>query len=211
MLLPWLGPAETLTKYKQAWGCSRQNGAVKGGILGTQICCREKSRSDATDPVWVATQDLFVGGLSHCLSHRFLPWKKKALTQRVVSRRVTQRWTEHSAPSWQPKQPFLLNQGDRAACTGQRWEQELGTPWAALLLCRDPHSTKLPAGRAPSGDPGGILSLRVSGLVKDQQGPSGHRSALPTAAWDEAHAAPLHSALSPARGRRALKELPFHY
>lgn len=35
----------------------------------------------------------------------------------------------------------------------------------------------------------------------------------PTAAWDEAHAAPLHSALTSraAQGRRSLKALPFHY
>lgn len=74
MLSPWSGPAETLTKNNQAWRCSRQNGGVKGGFLETQISCREKSRSDApgaaaTDPVLAAAQDLFVGGLSHCLSH----------------------------------------------------------------------------------------------------------------------------------------------
>lgn len=141
MLSSWSGPAETLTKYNQACG-------VKGEFLETQVSCRERSRSDATDPVRAAAQDLFVGGLSHCLSHRFLPWKKEALAQRAVSCRVTQRWAEHSAlgreaPSPAAKTSFPAEPGGQGSLEC----------WGHPAPMQDPPEHQTPSGESTQRGP----------------------------------------------------------
>lgn len=178
-----------------------------------QISCREKSRSDATDPCGLqADTSLWVV----CIIEPSIPpleGKGPDTASGVLP--VTQRRTEHSAvgreaPSLTAKMAFSAEEEEpaRGSAGSRSWEHH-GLPRSSAGT---PTAAKLQAGRAPSRDPGGILSLQVSVLVKDQgriiRAP---RFSLPTVAWDEAHAPPLHSALSPAQGRRALKELPFHY
>lgn len=156
MLSPLSGSAETLTKCSWARGCSRQNRGVKGeGFWNPKYLAGRRAEVMPLTPAGCRPTPLC--GWFVSLSHRFLRWKEKALTQRVVSCPVTQRRTEHSAvgreaPSLTAKMAFSAERG--GACTGQCWEQELGTPWAAPLLCRDPHSSQTPGRESTQQGPG---------------------------------------------------------
>lgn len=158
-------------------GPTKTSGTAGQGVP-EHPCAPERQETTPVGRCVSSPRHLLAGSPSPCLSYRLLIAPAERNRPGTASG-VAECWAGHRALAGQAL----------ATAAGKAWHRG-DRSWG-------PPQQNSQWGERP-GAPGGFWSAQI----KRTEAGRGHPGAPPAAAWDEAHAAPLHSALSPAARRR---------